>query len=248
MLPGAARWFILVAIVAPPLAVGAQTLVGRVHTSASLPVAGAYVAPTAGGASAITDSVGHFVLAHAPAGETPFTIRRIGYEPARFTVDIARNDTTEIEIMLTEQAQTLPAMQVQATNPGDALLARFYDHRASSGGGHFFERADIERAQPHRLTDMLRGIPGIRLETNPIQQSSVRMNRARLGAFGDCPVQYWLDGMRVQEFDLDELAPRDVEALEIYAGPATLPPEYRTMAGTAICGTIAIWTRVPVKP
>jgi hypothetical protein len=229
----------------PPSA--SATLTGRVHTEANVPVAGAHVAVVAGGPDVVTDSAGHFVLSHAPAGHTELVIRRIGFEPSLFTLDLTAHDTTDVELMLTEAAHPLAPVDVNATNGAAMALARFYDHRSSSGGGHFIERADIERAQPQRLSDMLRSIPGFSFQTDPLQQRDVRVARSRLGPAAACPVQYWVDGMRVQEFNLDEVAPRDVEAMEIYAGPAALPPEYRTMNGTAGCGTIAVWTRVPAK-
>lgn len=226
---------------------GTATLAGRVHTADSLPVAGAHVTAVSGGADAVTDSAGRFVLTHAPAGHADFVIRRIGFEPSQFSIELLAHETMDVELVLTEAAQPLRGVDVNATNRADVPLGRYYDHRASSGGGRFIDRADIERARPQRLSDMLRGIPGFSFHTDAAQQSEMNVARSRLGPTASCPVQYWVDGMRMQDFSLDELAPKDVEAMEVYSGPAALPPEYRAMDGTPGCGTIAVWTRVPAK-
>src|SRR6185312_11917352 len=107
-------------------------------------------------------------------------------------------------------AVTLPAVESDATNN---WLKKFNDHRASQGGGHFFTRADIENAKPAQLSDMLRSVPGLHLNAKPVGPPSVRMARSSLGAFGDCPVQYWVDGMRATDLELDDLAPQEVEAI-----------------------------------
>jgi hypothetical protein len=45
--------------------------------------------------------------------------------------------------------------------------------------------------------------------------------------------------------DLDDFPPDAIEALEIYAGAAELPPELNI--GRAMCGAIVIWTRDPKR-
>jgi hypothetical protein len=44
------------------------------------------------------------------------------------------------------------------------------------------------------------------------------------------------------------MPPVDVEGVELYAGPAGLPPEFNQLYGTTACGTVAIWTRLPGNP
>ena len=46
----------------------------------------------------------------------------------------------------------------------------------------------------------------------------------------------------------DEFPPQDVEALEIYAGVSTIPPQFAPRSftiGVKTCGAIVIWTRLP---
>jgi hypothetical protein len=174
-----------------------------------------------------------------------FTIKRIGYDAGAFSAEIRRGDTTDVDITVTSSVHELPGMESRAASPRDAVLARFNDHRVSSPGGHFLTRADIEKTNPARVSDLLRGVPGVSLPTNPAGRRAVRMTRSNLGAFGDCPPVFWLDGSRAADLNIDDVAVRDVEAMEIYAGPATLPADYKTGQSGTACGVIAIWTRVP---
>ncbi|HXT16495.1 MAG TPA: carboxypeptidase regulatory-like domain-containing protein [Gemmatimonadaceae bacterium] len=220
----------------------AATLTGTFRDRAGAPVRGARVTIASGALVAISDSVGHFVVHGLTPAATEFTVHRIGYEPGRVTLNLRPGEALDVDFTLVDAAVELPAVESNATN---TWLKKFNDHRASQGGGHFFTREDIEKANPRQLSDMLRSIPGLQLSAKPVGPPTVRMARSNLGAFGDCPVQYWVDGMRATDFELDDVAPREVEAIEVYSGPATLPPEYRTRIGTSSCGTIAIWTRMP---
>jgi hypothetical protein len=61
--------------------------------------------------------------------------------------------------------------------------------------------------------------------------------------FRDCPPQYWLDGIPLMNGSADEFSPDNVEAIELYAGPATTPPQFNTRGQT--CGTVVVWSRLP---
>ena len=117
-------------------------------------------------------------------------------------------------------------------------------HRDGSVGGVFITRADIEKRQAHRLSEVLATVPGVQiLRSRGAGQDGIRMARAAGGR--DCPVTIWVDGQRVPGLNVDDIGPSEVEAVEIYKGAASLPAEYNVNRGTPACGTIAIWTRVP---
>ena len=80
--------------------------------------------------------------------------------------------------------------------------------------------------------------------TNPPATSALRFAR---NPRGNCPPQYFVDGIPASNFDIDEVLPGDVEAVELYSGAAGVPPQYNRFNGTSICGTILIWTRIPGK-
>jgi outer membrane receptor for monomeric catechols len=117
-----------------------------------------------------------------------------------------------------------------------------FEARRQRGIGHFITRAQIEDRHPLMLSDMLRTIPGAVLINAENGRTSVRFARV---ARRNCPPQFFVDGIEVTGFSIDDMPPGDVEGVELYAGAAGLPPEYNRMHGTSICGTVIIWTRIP---
>jgi hypothetical protein len=92
---------------------------------------------------------------------------------------------------------------------------------------------------------MMRMIPGARL--TPIRgtgYSALRFSRAQMGN-RDCPPQYWVDGVKAWNLNIDDIVPQDVEGIEVYSGASTVPPQFNTKEGTTICGVVLIWTRIP---
>jgi hypothetical protein len=68
---------------------------------------------------------------------------------------------------------------------------------------------------------------------------------ARAASAGDCPPQFFLDGIEVTGFSIDDIPPGDVEGVELYPGPSGLPSEFNRLHTTVACGAILIWSRVP---
>src|SRR5512138_3138115 len=120
------------------------------------------------------------------------------------------------------------------------LLAEF-EARRKNGVGHFITRAQIEKRHPLFLSDMVRSIPGAAIVPAENGRPVLRFARSH----NSCPPQYFLDGLRVTSFNIDDVSPGDVEGVELYAGAAGLPPEFNQLYGNTICGTVAIWTRIP---
>ncbi len=234
----------LLAILALPGAAAAQqrtgAVSGLVKDSAGTPIHDVEVVALRSGRSSRTDSSGHFVLAGLPGGATDLGIRRIAYEPVVVNVDVPDSDTTEIEIRLGGLARSLPTVVVTDRAEHVRLLAEF-ESRRKNGVGHFITRAQIEKRHPLLLSDMVRSIPGAAIVPAENGRPVLRFARSH----NSCPPQYFLDGLRVTSFNIDDVPPGDVEGVELYAGPAGLPPEFNQLYGNTICGTVAIWTRIP---
>jgi hypothetical protein len=98
---------------------------------------------------------------------------------------------------------------------------------------------------------LLMEIPGVYADRTGTGASarSIRMGRALSGpGGGPCPVQIFLDGMLATrpgaggDVSVDDLvSPLDVEAIEVFKGLGSVPPEFLNVY--ARCGVIAIWTR-----
>jgi TonB family protein len=220
-------------------AVGTGGINGVVRNADSIPVVGAQI--TIGGTSLVaeSDERGEFKLAKAAAGETSIRIRRIGYRPDTVRVNVLAGQTVPVEIKLERVAVELVPLVVYGRKNVTGRMAGFYE-RLSRGNGHFMTREQIERRNPHNMTDLFRMIPGARVEPARFGDSRVRFRGAR-----SAPL-VWLDGtpLYAGEFNLDTVDPKTFEGIEIYSGPSSVPAEFQgNRALSSSSGTIILWSR-----
>jgi hypothetical protein len=187
-----------------------------------------------------TDSVGKFVLA-VPSGPVDLSFRRLSFEPVSLMLMLPADDTTEVEVKLTVVAQRLSAVIVHAP-PGKLRVLTEFENRRKAGIGHFVTRTQIEQRHPVLLSDMLRMMPGMILTSAETGRTTLRFSRT---ARNNCPPMFYVDGIQVTGFSIDDMPPGDVEGVELYAGTAGLPPEFNKMRSTSNCGSVLIWTRIP---
>jgi hypothetical protein len=155
-------------------------------------------------------------------------------------MNLADDRVDTIVIVMELLARDLPG--VTTTALGTGRLMEFERHRLS-GSGVYLDRAQIEARRAHYVSDVLRRIPGVRIMSDRSGRAVLRMGRTSGGR--DCPPDYWIDGVRAQFFNVDDMPVADIEAIEVYRGPSGLPPEYNSRLGNPSCGTVVIWTRVP---
>jgi outer membrane cobalamin receptor len=144
-----------------------------------------------------------------------------------------------------------PLEIVALSPPRTSPILEAVEFRRTRGFGIQITREAIELRQPLRVTDMLMEIPGVYADRRGGGASarSIRMGRALQGpGGGDCPVQIFVDGMLATkpvpggDVSVDDLVqPQDVEAIEVFKGLGSVPPEFLNIY--ARCGVIAIWTR-----
>lgn len=220
-------------------AVGTGGVNGTVRDSAGSPIVGAQI--TVGGTTltAESDERGEFRLVRAAAGEMSLRVRRIGYMPDTVRVTVLAGQTIPVEITMGRLAVELAPLIVYGRRNVTGRMAGFYE-RMSRGNGHFMTREQIERRNPHNMTDLFRMIPGARVEPTRFGDSRIRFRGART------PPLVWLDGtpLYAGEFNLDSVDPRTFEGIEIYSGPSSVPAEFqgnRTMSSAS--GTIILWSR-----
>ena len=191
-----------------------------------------------------SDSVGKFLLASLEAGDRALRVRRLAYAPVAVTVHVEPKDTIDVTITLTVVAQTLNAVLVHE-DVAHVRIMRQFEERRKQGFGHFITRREIEDRHPLLLSDMMRRIPGAMLRPAAGGRSVLRFSRALIGGTRDCPPQYWVDGVMVSGFNIDDIMPSDIEGVELYSGVSVIPPEFNNPRSTVACGLVVIWTRVP---
>ena len=132
--------------------------------------------------------------------------------------------------------------------PAGASTPPGFEERRRRGGGTFFTRAEIERRAPPVVTELLRGVPGLR-----VSEDGAEVCAARGGAPGGaadtrscgCAVAWVLDGRPLADATPAEVnalvAPERLGGVEVYAARRTAP---RDLVGDrAECGAVLLWSR-----
>jgi len=240
--------FAFVASLIATTSLGAQApraLVGLVRDSSGHGIPGAEVRARGNVVVAITNDSGRFHVAQMPVGARGVFVRRLGFAPQRAPIQTSATGAIDsVEVVLVAVVQSLPG--VVAQDPHDSLskkvLADFWQRR-SRGFGKFVTRDEIERKGASRFVDVVRSVSSVSI-MNFRGRQEIRFRGAALGsAPRDCPPQYWMDGIPLESGSAEEISPENVEAIELYASPATTPPQFSTRSRT--CGTVVVWTRLP---
>ena len=221
-----------------------RALFGLVKDSLGHAVAGAEVRARGDVVVAFSDDSGRFHVAQMPVGARGVFVRRLGFAPARAPITPSMGNIDSVLVTLLAIAQPLPKITVQDEHDSlsKKVLADFWSRRAR-GFGKFVTRDEIERKGSSQFVDVVRSVPSVTIQSSR-GRPDIRFRGAGYGAmFRDCPPQYWLDGIPLQNGGADEFSPGNVEAIELYSSPATTPPQFNTRNAT--CGTVVVWSRLP---
>lgn len=249
---------LLLTLMAAAPAAGQVRIAGRV-------IANGTGAPIAGAQITARSTTGRFLRAARSDenGNFEFIIQRVGAVEIRANHDAFQANTAptlffdghtffRVEIRLDPEIVLLAPLEVVGRSVDPSPFLDDFRRRMRSGLGTYITRAEIERRRPMYVTDLLRDIPGVQLQTSgsggrPIVQISRAVGQP-------CSTRIFVDGMllnptmmtprgpRSDVFRIDDIvSPGSVEGIEIYRGLSSAPPEFLT--GDAQCGVIAIWTR-----
>lgn len=188
---------------------------------------------------AITGSDGSFKLPDLPAGRYPLLTSHIGYGTRQDTIEVSYGAIMVYTIGLSPNAIQLAPIEVAVRSI--VLEQQGFYERQERGFGTFLTRQSWERRHPMVSSDVLRIVPGITLARRS-GIGNVVLDRT------NCAFRYVVDGLGIGEtFQIDDMPPEHIEAIEVYRGPATVPPQFRTPTNSAraTCGVIVIWTRPP---
>jgi len=236
-----------IALVAP--ATHAQsTFTGRVLSDSGLFLAGAEVVLTPPPMTQRTNATGEFRFVELTGGEYIVSVRMPGFAPKTDTIELADAGEARREYRLSRIEATLPEVPVTASLL-DRKLWEFHERRRF-GVGRFLDSAEFAKAAGTRTSDRLSMLPGIRILRGrglAAYVSSIRSQaqiRRRLGR--PCQANVWLDYINLGTgFNVNELDPSVIAAIEWYAGREATPARFAVPAKSddPYCGTLVIWTR-----
>jgi hypothetical protein len=178
-----------------------------------------------------------------PPGTYEVVLSHLAYGAHRDTIEVGRGELVKYEAQLAMRPIELEPLAVTvARRSVPPNLLGFYE-RMSMGRGHFITREDIENRQPGRTTHIIGDIPTVRVR---MEGASSRYY-VEFSRYRGCPPAVYLDRMLLNPTGADRaviddyVMPGEVEAVEAYDSPASLPAEFG--GSRAACGVIVIWTR-----
>jgi hypothetical protein len=199
------------------------SITGVVRDQQGDPIAGANVVAFPETVRAVTDSAGRFQLIKFGGGFYHVRVRRIGFTPAEITTDLAKNGHVELKFELRRRPVVLDSIVIQDKGVCPALSYVGFNCRKRFGKGVYLTDDDIADKGAVELGDVFSDVNGFRIEMVP-------------SAWGQRPVPRALHGERClnalvngRPYALTNQLPRyatDLLAVEIYAAPADVPPEY----------------------
>jgi hypothetical protein len=227
--------------------VGAQarasgaTIRGLVSDTADIPLANATVELTNRGRRVKSDDQGRFILPGLPKGAYAVNVKRVGFRPQFFYVEVQADGEAEVHVRLAPTVTELATVVVNGERRDvHPKLKGFYARKDGdlwAGAGSLFDRADIERWNPATVSDLVRQANGVSVGRGPSGQMTVFSRRG-------CPITIFVDGQAAQPgLSLDQLPIHWVEAIEVYPSMVSAPAELRANTSSMCGGSLAIWTR-----
>ena len=208
-----------------------------VDASTGLGIRDVQLSAIGGPSPARSDSAGKFALETHAGGAALVLVRRLGYAPHVFTIQLADASSREFVLELEYYVPTLDTVMVRAvTRVARSRLDVFEMRRSTAIGGHFITAADLERRGVPFTSNAFYGVSGVQVGRDRFGQAQLINTRE------GCRYRMGLDGMLLEDFDVDQIHPNEVHGIEIYSGPSTVPAEYLG-SHRITCGLIMIWTR-----
>lgn len=219
----------------------------RISSSADVPLPEAKLSSIDGTSFAMSDKDGLATL-RRPRGTQTLLVTAVGYAPQWFTIDL-RTDT--IMPVTMRPITVLPSVFTRGQTSPSSLLD--FEKRRQTGMGTFLGPQELEQLRGYDFAAVLANARGVTLGGTVRGKS---MPYLRGFSAGRCIPNYFVDGVQIvvesvlptpgrsRSFaELEGLAPSElISAVEIYASPVGLPPEYDRTSSTG-CGSILIWTK-----
>lgn len=223
--------------------VGNATLSGRVVLEGSVTNAGSRVEVVGTDQIALTNDKGEFTITKLPSGSHVLLARHLGFGAQTVTVDLTSRQAQRVTVKLPKFVAMIAPVVVNARSV--ASLDRVgFSQRKNTGQGFYLGPDQLKNVHPQYLTDILRGVPGLRVSSS--QGGDVVSSSRGVGG-GDC-VQYFVDDMPWQSAEPGDINSfvnaNEVVAVEVYQGSNT-PAQYSRGMGS--CTTIVLWTRFKIR-
>ena len=211
---------------------------GRVIDQQSqLPLRGATVSLLGTRLQTATDSGGRFTHAGLGGGTYLLEVRAIGYGVTSWVLRLRDREVLDFIFEVTPLGFDLDPVIVEARPAYAQRRMQEFEERRRGGRGVFITEDQIAAKNATTVADLLRAVPGVRLNC----RSGICTAQMTRGARGVCPADWVVDGMPATMSGTPHLPVVGIVAIEIYRSPSEAPAEF--LKADSQCGVIAIWTK-----
>jgi hypothetical protein len=237
----------LICTIASTASAQGSTFFGRVLTDSGMILVGAEVVLNGPQNMQRTNERGEFRFTALPGGYHVIGVRMPGYAPRIDTIEVEGAGEIQRNYRLSRlDATKLPEVPVTAT-PLDRKLVEFLERR-KGGVGRFLDSAEFAKRRGTRMSDRLASLPGVNIERfgNARFVTNARVRTPGEPGSPMCRALIWIDGVNLgTNFNVDELDPAIIAAVEWYAGTLTIPSRLAPppRIGEQYCGVLVIWLR-----
>lgn len=215
--------------------------------------------PDASRRTLITGSTGRALVPDVAPGRLVVRARKIGFLPGQLVATVAAGRNT-LPIVLSQTAMPhLDTVRVLGDNRvRNGRLDEFETRRLNGAATRSITRAEIEKRNPVDAWQMMTNISSVKIAQlgGLVIARSMRVENAKLTSDKPCYMRAMVDGVLLPEdtsvdgsnknyaTNLASLPPPDaIHGIEVFAGPASIPPQYGGSGTNKWCGLIAVWTR-----
>jgi len=184
-----------------------------------------------------TDSVGRFRHASLGAGTYILEVRAIGYGVTSWVLRLSDGEAVDYVFEVSPNDVELDPIVVEGRPGYFQRRMQEFDERRRAGRGIFITHDQIEASHAATMADLLRGVPGVRLNC----RSGVCNAQMTRTAHGVCNADWVVDGAPASMSGTPHLPVVGIVAVEIYRSPSEAPAEF--LKADSQCGVIAIWTK-----
>lgn len=185
------------------------------------------------------------MLDSVPSGTQSLVVRQMGYRPTEVPVELSARTPARVNVKLGVFVPELSPVEVVSVRDQGLQRVGFSERKRTGTGGHFIDPETIENRKALLFTDLLRTVPGIRVQMSGNNQAEVFTTRSATG--GGC-VTFFMDGAKWEALGAGELdsfvRPEEVAAIEVYSG-VTMPAQFQTVGNN--CAAVVVWTKMRVQ-
>lgn len=192
--------------------------------------------------TATTNERGEFAMRNLPSGTRLLVARRVGFVVQTVPIDLSSREEKRVSITLPRFVEVMSPVLVTARRAASLEKVGFTQRR-KTGLGFYIGPEQLENARPNYLSDILRQVPGIRVNYG-VYGDVILSAR---GVTNGCMLYYMDDSpyLEMNRGDVNRfVTAREIVAVEVYQGSGT-PAQY--VRPGADCATILIWTRLKIR-